>query len=40
LTCIRANTSATGDKWHAEQADQLRRYVIELKEWIFKMEGR
>ena len=31
---------ATGDKWHAEQADQLRRYVIELKEWIFKMEGR
>ena len=31
---------ATGDRWHAEQADELRRYVIDLKEWIFKMEGR
>jgi hypothetical protein len=30
----------TGDFWHEEQAQILRKYVAELKEWIHKQEGR
>ena len=29
----------TGDKWHEEKARMLRKYVLELKEWIHKEEG-
>lgn len=24
----------SGDRWHLEKADQLRRYVRELKDWL------
>jgi len=30
----------TGDKWHMEQAQILRKYVADLKTWIHKQEGR
>jgi hypothetical protein len=31
---------ASGNKWHLEKAEFLRRYVLELKMWIHKVEGR
>lgn len=30
----------THDKWHMEQAEQLRCYVMELKRWIHNQEGK
>jgi hypothetical protein len=30
----------TGNVWHLEKADGLRKYVLELKMWIHKVEGR
>jgi hypothetical protein len=30
----------TGDPWHEEQAQILRKYVKDLKIWIHKQEGR
>jgi hypothetical protein len=30
----------TGNVWHLEKADTLRNYVLELKMWIHKVEGR
>lgn len=30
----------TKDPWHMDQAEQLRCYVIELKRWIHKQEGK
>ena len=30
----------TGDRWHADKAEQLRQYVRELKSWIHQQEGR
>jgi hypothetical protein len=30
----------TGNVWHLEKADTLRKYVLELKMWIHKVEGR
>lgn len=30
----------TGDVWHMEQAQILRKYVADLKTWIHKQEGR
>jgi hypothetical protein len=29
----------TGDPWHANQAEVLRRYVAELKDWIHYEES-
>ena len=29
----------TGDDWHEEQAQILRKYVKDLKVWIHKQEG-
>jgi hypothetical protein len=29
----------TGDFWHQEQADILRKYIKDLKVWIHKEEG-
>jgi hypothetical protein len=29
----------TGDHWHEEQAQILRKYVMDLKIWIHKQEG-
>jgi hypothetical protein len=29
---------STGDKWHLEQADFLRKYVYDLKTWIHREE--
>jgi hypothetical protein len=29
----------TGDSWHEEQAEILRKYVKDLKVWIHKQEG-
>jgi len=29
----------TGDSWHEEQAQILRKYVKDLKVWIHKQEG-
>lgn len=29
----------TGDFWHEEQAQILRKYIKDLKEWIHKQEG-
>jgi hypothetical protein len=29
----------TGDIWHEEQAQMLRKYVKDLKVWIHKQEG-
>jgi hypothetical protein len=29
----------TGDPWHEEQAQILRKYVKDLKVWIHKQEG-
>jgi hypothetical protein len=31
---------STGEKWHAEQADFLRRYVADLKRWIHEQERK
>jgi hypothetical protein len=31
---------ATGNTWHAIKAQELRRYVAELKDWIFLQEDR
>ena len=28
----------TGDKWHLEQANYLRTYIVQLKDWIKKEE--
>jgi hypothetical protein len=28
----------TGDRWHLQQAEHLRHYVIELKDWISRHE--
>lgn len=30
----------TGDVWHIEQAELLRKYVSDLKTWIHDQEGR
>lgn len=30
----------TGDVWHMEQAQILRKYVADLKTWIHKQEGK
>ena len=30
----------SGDIWHLEKADMLRKYLNELKTWIHKQEGR
>ena len=30
----------SGDPWHQEQAQILRKYTLELKKWIHKTEGR
>jgi len=30
----------SGDVWHLEKAERLRRYVKELKMWIHRVEGR
>ena len=30
----------TRNVWHLEKADTLRKYVLELKMWIHKVEGR
>ncbi len=30
----------TGNVWHLEKADTLRKYVLELKMWIHKVEGK
>jgi hypothetical protein len=30
----------TGDYWHEEQAQILRKYVKDLKVWIHKQEGK
>lgn len=30
----------TGDSWHNEKANMLRQYLIELKDFIHKCEGR
>ena len=29
---------ATGDQWHLERAEDLRQYVISLKDWIGRHE--
>jgi hypothetical protein len=29
----------TGDQWHLRQAEVIRRYVEELKEWVKRQEG-
>jgi hypothetical protein len=29
----------TGDSWHEEQAEILRKYVKDLKVWIHEQEG-
>ena len=29
----------TGDEWHLEQQQRLRKYVKDLKVWIHKQEG-
>ena len=33
------NSMQTGDPWHEEQAEILRKYVKDLKVWIHKEEG-
>lgn len=30
----------TGDRWHADNANALRKYVSELKDRIHRQEGR
>lgn len=30
----------TGDSWHEEKANMLRKYLRELKDFIHKIEGR
>jgi hypothetical protein len=30
----------SGDEWHLQKAQELRKYVAELKEWIHKTEGK
>ncbi len=30
----------TGDPWHFAQADKLRDYVTDLKDWITEQEGK
>lgn len=30
----------TQDKWHMDQAQDLRKYVTKLKDWIHKQEGK
>ena len=30
----------SGDEWHLNKAQELRKYVAELKEWIHKTEGK
>lgn len=30
----------TGNVWHLEKAEFLRKYVLELKQWIHKCEGK
>jgi len=30
----------TGDPWHEEQAQILRKYIKDLKVWIHRQEGR
>ncbi len=30
----------TGDKWHMEQAEVLRKYTMDLKRWIHGQEGK
>lgn len=30
----------TGEQWHLAQAQILREYVAELKEWIHRVEGK
>lgn len=29
---------ATGDRWHLERAEDLRQYVVRLKDWIGRHE--
>jgi len=29
----------TGDSWHLQQAEMLRRYISDLKTWIHKQEN-
>ena len=31
---------STGDTWHYEKAEELIKYLHELKTWIHKQEGR
>lgn len=31
---------ATGEIWHLEQAEHLRDYVVQLKDWIHREEGK
>lgn len=31
---------STQDLWHLQQSEALRNYVMELKKWIHKQEGR
>ena len=33
------NYLQTGDPWHEQQAEILRKYVLELKKWIHATEG-
>jgi hypothetical protein len=43
LKAIDAHTQEyfkSGDEWHLNKAQELRKYVAELKEWIHKTEGR
>ena len=30
----------TGDRWHEDQANILRQYLRDLKDWIHHQEGR
>jgi hypothetical protein len=30
----------TGDPWHFDQANKLRRYLRDLKDWISEQEGK
>ena len=43
LKAIDAHTQEyfkSGNEWHLQKAEELRKYVAELKEWIHKTEGR
>ena len=30
----------TGDVWHADKAAELRQYLRDLKDWIYKQENK